>query len=147
MTLPLDVVAAMQNVPDQLSDDEAKAAMSPAMAQAILAAVRTIPFSVASKSAASERESKHDEDLGPNRDEDSISIRISGSYGDVARLSINPEVTVYNLKNIIRAEYGIPCTKQRLSLFDKIIYKEIQLDDLKTLLEVRISATTLCEIF
>ncbi|KAI6813873.1 hypothetical protein KC332_g6535 [Hortaea werneckii] len=121
VTLPLDVVAAMQNVPDQLSGDEAKAAISPTMAQAMLAAVKTLPFSVAAKPAAGERKRKHVEY--------SISIWLKGIYGDVARMLINPDATVYDLKNAIQTQHGIPYDDHGL------LFNENYLDDFVTLKE------------
>lgn len=132
VTLPLDVVAAMQNVPDHLSGDEAKAVISPMMAQAMLAAVKTLPFSVAAKSADGSKR-KHDED--------SISVLVKGCYRDIAHISINPSATVCDLKNTIRTEYGIPYAEQHLS------FEYQALNDLATLQEVRISLSTPCEMY
>lgn len=56
VTLPLDVVASMQTVPDGISGDEAKAAITPAMAQAMLATIKTLRFSDAAEPAAGEGE-------------------------------------------------------------------------------------------
>ncbi|KAI6909969.1 hypothetical protein KC318_g4060 [Hortaea werneckii] len=123
-TLPLDVVAAMQDLPDEPSGGEAKAAITPAAAQAVAAGVKTLPFSVAAKSAAAEQKRK--------RDEDRISIWVKGEYRDVARISINPAAAVYDLKNTIRTQYGIPYEEQGL------LFNENFLDDTKTLQEYNV---------
>ncbi|KAI7636505.1 hypothetical protein KC343_g1253 [Hortaea werneckii] len=122
VTLPLDVVAAMQNVPDQLSGDEAKAAISPAMAQAMLAAVKTLPFSVAAKSAVDEKKAEHVED--------SISVWLRGFCGEISRILINPAATVHDLKNKIQTQHGIPYDDYGL------LFNENYLDDFVTLKEL-----------
>lgn len=132
ITLPLDVVAEIQALPDEPSDDEANAAMTPAMAQAMMTAIRTLPFSVAAKSIAGGQKRKHVEDC--------ISIWLKGIYGDVARISINPGATVYDLKNAIQTQHGIPYDDHGL------LFNETYLDDFVTLKEVRIAVGPLCGI-
>ncbi|KAI7495878.1 hypothetical protein KC367_g7108 [Hortaea werneckii] len=128
VTFPLDAVAAMQSLPDELPGDKAKLAITPAMAQAMIAAVRTLPFSVAAKSAAGETKAEIAEDP--------ISIWVKGTQVDVqgsAQIYINPAAAVFALKLSIWKQYDIPYDQQTL-LFDG---KKLQ--DNKTLKECNIS--------
>lgn len=99
VTLPLDVVAAILSLGDEPSGDEAKAAITPAAAQAIVAGVKTLPFLVAANSSAGERKRK--------REEDSISVWVLGCYRDVARISIIhlPQCTISRMPSGLAMVY------------------------------------------
>ncbi|KAI6909665.1 hypothetical protein KC318_g3429 [Hortaea werneckii] len=113
VTLPLDVVAAMQDLPDEPSGDEVKATVTLATAQAIVAGVKTLPFSIAAKSTAGERKRKHVEDTIP--------VPIMDAYGNMMRISLDSDATVNLLKNSIWTRCGIPQGEQRLELKSKVL--------------------------
>ncbi|GAB1741867.1 hypothetical protein NU219Hw_g7273t1 [Hortaea werneckii] len=117
VTLPLDVVAAIQTLPGESSDEEAKAAITPAMAQALLTAIKTLPFSVAAKSAAGDRKRKHVEDI--------ISVPIMDAYGNMMRFSLGSAATVNLLKSSIWTACVIPQAEQRLMLKSKVLDGDI----------------------
>lgn len=126
VTLPLDVVAAMQNLPDEPCDDEAKAAITPAAAKAIVAGVKTLPFSIGVKSAAGERKRKHVEDI--------ISVPIMDAYGNMMRVSLDPDATVNLLKDSVWTRCGIPQGEQRLVLKSKVLDGDMTLREVKVLM-------------
>ncbi|KAI7319787.1 hypothetical protein KC315_g9608 [Hortaea werneckii] len=114
VTLPLDAVAAMQTLPDETSDEKAKAAVTPAMAQAMLAAIKALPFSVTAKSAADEGTAEIAEDP--------ISIWVKGTQVNVqsaAQITINPAALVFALKVSIWRQYGVPYDQQTLLFNNK----------------------------
>lgn len=133
ITLPLDVVAEIQALPDEPSDDEANAAMTPAMAQAMMTAIRTLPFSVAAKSIAGGQKRKPVEDP--------VSVVIMDDYGNMMRISVDSAVTVNALKNSISHRCGVPQDEQRLFLKSKVLHGDM------TLTEVQVLNDTLCETF
>lgn len=126
VTLPLDVVAAMQDLPDEPSGDEVKAAVTLATAQAIVAGVKKLPFSIAAKSAAGDRKRKHVEDT--------ISVPIMDAYGNMMRISLDSDATVNLLKNSIWTRCGIPQCEQRLELKSKVLDGDMTLREVKVLM-------------